>query len=147
MTEPTTTAADDAAPVGAADPAWAKALTLAERAALGQPPSPGGDRARAERRLARWRRAHQLAGGDGYSDLLHTVPGGEDGLLALLAEPAEDLAARVGDSPPSWWSEIHDAAAAATTPADAASAGDWRHAFAVILPPVAHQALRKLAAR
>src|SRR5260221_690804 len=31
MTEPTTTAADDAAPVGAADPAWAKALTLAAR--------------------------------------------------------------------------------------------------------------------
>ena len=38
---------------------------------------------RARRRLARWRRAHELAEGDGYGDLLHTVPGGEDELLAL----------------------------------------------------------------
>ncbi|NUR58373.1 MAG: type 2 lantipeptide synthetase LanM [Catenulispora sp.] len=147
MTEPTTVAADDATPGGAADPAWAKALTLAERAALGQPPGPGGDRERAERRLARWRRAHDLAEGDGLRDLLSTVPGGEDRLLALLAEPAEDLAARAGGASPLWWSQIHDAAAAATTPADAGADGDWRHAFAVILAPIAHQALTKLAAR
>ena len=146
MTEPTAVAIDDADPQGTADPAWASALTLAERVALGPPPSPGGDRARAERRLARWRRAHELAEGDGYGDLLHTVPGGEDELLALLAEPAEDLAARGGETSPSWWRKIHEAAAAATTPTDAASDGDWQHGFAVILAPVAHLALRRLAA-
>jgi type 2 lantibiotic biosynthesis protein LanM len=145
MTETTAPAAE--AIDAAADPAWARALTLVERVALGASPVSGGDQARAERRLARWRRAHNLTEGDGYGDMLRTIPGGEDELLALLAESAAELAARTDGPSPAWWSEIHEAAAAATTPADAASDGDWRHAFAVILAPVAHRALRKLAAR
>ena len=140
MTEPT---------FPAADPAWAKAFTLAERVARARPSAPGGgDRARAERRLARWRRAHDLADGDGYAAMLRTVPDAEAGLLDLLAEPAGDLAGRIGGPPPAWWSRIHEAADAASAPAEGAGpVADWRHAFAVILAPVAHQALRELAAR
>ena len=59
MTEPAIVATDDAVPPGAADPAWARALTLAERVVLGPSPSLDGDRARARRRLARWRRRTQ----------------------------------------------------------------------------------------
>ncbi|GLL08085.1 type 2 lanthipeptide synthetase LanM family protein [Dactylosporangium matsuzakiense] len=161
---------------------WARALTLAERVCLelntAQPPVPGGDGARAARRLARWRDAHRLGDGDGFDNLLRTVRDGADGLLALLAEPAARRAGRAGLRP-AWWLEVC-AATAAAKPASPASAdhpdrsdrpaaadhpdhpghsapaarpaaaehdGDWRHAFAVILAPVAHRALTELARR
>lgn len=92
-------------------PDWYKALTLGERSrSLGSSP-PGervGDADLAERRLERWRGQEPFAG-DGFFGRRLALDGlSEDGLRALLAEPAADLAARE-PVPPSWLTALADA--------------------------------------
>ncbi|HEX4962139.1 MAG TPA: type 2 lanthipeptide synthetase LanM, partial [Thermoanaerobaculia bacterium] len=89
-------------------PEFAAALSLAERAALGAPPSPAAAGERAQKRLARWR-SQAPFDRDGYFPRRLAQDGlDEAALLALLGEPPEALAERAGlaASPPDWLREI-----------------------------------------
>ncbi len=129
---------------------WAQGLTMAERIPLAEPES-AADRDRALRRLARWKRAHDLAEGGGFAALLATLPGGEEWLLGLLGEPAEALARRAGKqagTPPGWWHTAWEAlTGAGEVSREAGEPADWPHDFAIIVAPFARHALRELAGR
>ena len=91
-------------------PDFAAALTLEERAALGRYEAPAGERAR--KRLERWR-AQEPFGRDGFfARRLADVGLDETRLLALLDEPREALAARLGETP-GWLRELLEAFRAA----------------------------------
>ncbi|MBG6137013.1 type 2 lanthipeptide synthetase LanM family protein [Longispora fulva] len=129
---------------------WARGLSLTERraarpaapagaggpdtsAGAGRPETPAGtgtpvDPAlrRAERRLAAWRTAC-----DGYLDLRLAVAGlDEPRLLALLAQPPEDVAAAGGEPP--WARYVAEALGGPTATTQAG--------FARILAPLVHRA-------
>ncbi|MFI1380041.1 type 2 lanthipeptide synthetase LanM family protein [Embleya sp. NPDC020886] len=121
-------------------PAWARALNLVERAALGGEAA-GNAEERALRRLARWRGAdpgwlaERLALlGDGWD---------EAGLFALLAEPTEQLADRAGRVP-QWWQALErvlDRDEPAWGPAQG-----WRGGVVSIVRPFVADALDRLRA-
>lgn len=91
-------------------PDFAAALTLEERAALARYEAPAGERAR--KRLERWR-AQEPFGRDGFFARRLAAAGlDEAGLLALLDEPREALAARLGKTP-GWLRELLEAFQAA----------------------------------
>jgi len=102
---------------------WAGGLRLAER-----PPAPSG---RTSARLAKWRASHDTA--EWFARRLADVGLDEDGLAALLAEPAPELAARTGR--PEWAAFVERAttSAARTT----FTGGTWSAAFAHVLRPLA----------
>ena len=98
---------------GAAAPGWwAAGLALAERVP-GHPRRSPTESAR--QRLASWRDAHGLGDGGLFATRLADLGLGEDDLLSLLAEPAEDLAARIG--PPGWAAFTDDVLATPAGPA------------------------------
>jgi type 2 lantibiotic biosynthesis protein LanM len=86
---------------------WAPGLTLVERRELADaPPGAGepGTAAKGERRLARWRNEHRLAESGQFERRLADVELDEDGLLALLTEPPDALAARAAK--PRWAGDV-----------------------------------------
>ncbi|WP_018348958.1 type 2 lanthipeptide synthetase LanM family protein [Longispora albida] len=114
---------------------WARGLTLAER--IGGRPSPAGvPGERPKARLARWL--------EGYpsEELLATRLGelGVDlpGMLALLAEDAEDLGSR--SAVPGWARAVDHVLA--STPAELPAEGEltWADGFKAIFAPFARQA-------
>ena len=99
-------------------PDWYKALTLSERVALrrmrgapGADAAAGGDpagRERAARILERWRAQSPFSGDGFFARRLAADGVDEAGLLALLAEPAESLAAAAGETP-EWLADLRSA--------------------------------------
>jgi type 2 lantibiotic biosynthesis protein LanM len=95
---------------------FAAALTLDERAALpDRPASPippdGESGERARKKLERWRSQTPFKDDGYFSRRLAQSDLDEAGLLALLGEPCEALAARAGfgAAPPSWLRELEEA--------------------------------------
>lgn len=92
-------------------PDWYKALTLKERAAglRGEAdPVPASDETAAERRLARWRGQDPFASDGFFARRLASDGLTEDGLRALLSEPAEAVAKREA-APPPWLVALQEA--------------------------------------
>ncbi len=99
-------------------PNWYKALTLSERVALrrtGSSPADGAvasldsaARERAARILERWRAQSPFAGDGFFARRLAADGLDEQGLLALLGEPAESLAAAAGAAP-EWLADLRSA--------------------------------------
>lgn len=87
-------------------PDFAAALTLEERVALARYPAPAGERA--HKRLERWRTQPPFDQDGFFSRRLAGAGLDEAGLLALLAEPREALAARLGETP-AWLRELAEA--------------------------------------
>jgi len=75
--------------------AWFRALELGER---GRAPERASSE-RAGRRLARWKAQEPFAGDGLFARRLDRAGLSEEELLALLAEPDENLADRMGDRP------------------------------------------------
>jgi type 2 lantibiotic biosynthesis protein LanM len=113
---------------------WAGGLALAERLprAAEQDPS---QLERAHRRLARWRDAHGLGSG-GFSHRLSDAGLDEGGLIGLLTEPTDALAARM--TKPTWAASIERAVAAAS--GAVADQGVSTEAFAEALRPLVQSA-------
>ncbi|ATB35829.1 hypothetical protein CYFUS_001243 [Cystobacter fuscus] len=93
-------------------PGWHKGTTLSERVRhLGPPPPPGTtaeagkDKARATRRLARWRSRAPLDRDELFAQRLALDGATEEQLLQLLGESTETLAARLGP-PPEWQTRL-----------------------------------------
>jgi type 2 lantibiotic biosynthesis protein LanM len=84
------------------------ALTLAERAALPGRPAAPGDAEVGRGRLERWRAQPPFDRDDWLARRLAEVGIDEEGLLALLGEPVEALAARVPEVP-GWLEELDEA--------------------------------------
>ncbi|MFD7640793.1 type 2 lanthipeptide synthetase LanM family protein [Kitasatospora sp. NPDC059795] len=149
MTDPTATWGRDGD-----GPWWAPALSLTERlpgAADEHPPHPAGRSAGAprtepaepaERRLAAWQGEF-----DGRLDEWLADQGADRARLrALLAEPAESLAARVAETP-EWVGFVRHAVAAASLPAGAAEElTPWAAGFATVVAPFTAAALAALRA-
>ncbi|WP_431918606.1 type 2 lanthipeptide synthetase LanM family protein [Nonomuraea jabiensis] len=129
---------------------WAGALTLAERLALATRPAPreGG---LAERRLARWRAAHRMDEDGRFEARLADLGIDADTLLALLAEPPEELAARA--SRPAWADTVEAALATASldggaqpAPPEAGEAAfTWDAGFGRIVAPFVRNAVDRVA--
>ncbi|MFI6584519.1 type 2 lanthipeptide synthetase LanM family protein [Embleya sp. NPDC050493] len=115
------------------DPAWARALNLVERAALGGEAA-GEAEERALRRLARWRGpdpgwlpARLAALGEGWD---------EARLFALLAEPTGHLAERAGRVP-EWWQDLERILGREEPPAAGAAGGRHSGVVSIVRPFVA----------
>jgi type 2 lantibiotic biosynthesis protein LanM len=112
---------------------WVRGLALHERCAgqgtLPRHPAPDPD---AQARLDSWRAAYPSDGMD-FSARLAVAGIDEDGLLALLAEAPDDLAARV-DRPA--WVDVVERAVRAARPMSTRAPEDWREAFAIPLRPL-----------
>src|SRR5436305_8979217 len=98
----------------AADPCWLQALTLDERAALPTPVE-RWDPELAARRLARWRSQPPFADPSLFALRLGVDDLTEDGLLRLLGEPPEALAARCPETP-DWLRDLDSALSAPAGP-------------------------------
>ncbi len=95
-------------------PDFAAALTLEERAALSGRPAPGSPASeRAGKRLERWRTQAPFDRDGFFGRRLAGAGLDTAGLLALLDEPREALAARLGETP-AWLSELAEAFRLAT---------------------------------
>ncbi|MFD2421828.1 type 2 lanthipeptide synthetase LanM family protein [Amycolatopsis pigmentata] len=124
---------------------WAPALTVNERL-----PAPGGPEAtgrrRASERLEHWRSAHRSHDNRWFADRLASAGLDEVGLLALLAEPSEALAARVPQ--PGWARSVHRTLTEAKSdPPEMPPPADWRDAFAVPFRPFVESARTRLLRR
>ena len=95
-------------------PTFSAALTLEERSGLPGRPAPASSAGEvAGKRLERWRTQAPF-GQDGFFGRRLALAGlDEEGLLALLGEPREALAARLPE-PPRWLGELEEAFARAT---------------------------------
>ncbi|MGY0233003.1 type 2 lanthipeptide synthetase LanM family protein [Longispora urticae] len=153
---------------------WVSGLSLAERLALSGPPTPAAPVPdRAARRLHRWRAAHDLADTGQWARRLAAVGLDETGVLALLAEAPDALAAR---APRPRWSvtvtalletapDFAEALAGGggsgaghggspapddggtDSPAPAAAGAAWQAGFAAILAPFVTTARERCLAR
>ncbi len=127
---------------------WARALTLAERAALPSRPRVTAPTERAQRRLERWKKEYRLAETGQFARRLAAVGLTEDELLALLSEEPAALAARAG-SPP-WWAELTEAVLAQMPEASPVQVPDgpqdqaWRLGLATVLTPFVRYSYRQL---
>src|SRR5438309_1757085 len=111
-------------------PAWFLATTLAERLAtlrtLPDRPAAPTDPGRARPRLDRWRAQPPFRGTAFFEQRLAVGPLGEDELLHLLGERAEQVAARSGD--PTWLAEVTGAFAGLDAWDPAVLPEEWRDA-------------------
>lgn len=127
---------------------WARALTLAERIAAPGAPSPAvpgsPDGDRAARRLSRWRTAYPEVTDDAVAPVLAGYGIDEQRLLDLLAEPADELAARAGK--PAWAARV-ERVVGAMAYHGVDRTDDWRDAFAAIVAPFVADAADRLAGR
>ncbi|WP_165960393.1 type 2 lanthipeptide synthetase LanM family protein [Actinocrispum wychmicini] len=123
---------------------WAKGLALSERlVGTGRLVQPRTDHP-AHRQVARWRAGYGPAGADRFAERLAGTGLTEDLLAALLAEPAERLAARTAR--PEWADTVDSAVRAAQPPAAGLPVpADWREAFAIPLRPLVDAAQDQLA--
>ncbi|WP_432837563.1 type 2 lanthipeptide synthetase LanM family protein [Dactylosporangium sp. CA-092794] len=143
-----------------AGPAWARALTLAERVAAAglAAPDAGADPARARRRLERWEREHDLAERGAFEHRLADLArlagpaagpsagagAGRATLRALLGESAAHLAGRAG-TPPAWAATLHEILATVpAAPPATDTAADWQAGMARIVAPFVHHAAHRL---
>jgi type 2 lantibiotic biosynthesis protein LanM len=138
------------------DAAWYRALTLSERSALlhmGAYEQSGaavaGDET-AEQRLRMWKGQNPF-NKDSYFEQRLALDGlSEDDLFALLAEPAEDLRARV-PAPPAWMAELSEAleewdSGDSTLMLQATNASVQSNACFIILRPLIERAAKRLRA-
>jgi len=126
---------------------WARGLALHERCAGPGPlPRAGAGDAAARARLGEWRAGYPENGTE-FATRLAAAGIDEDGLLGLLAESPDDLAARV--TRPVWADTVERAVRAARPPAqeNAPGAEDWRKAFAVPLRPLVTGAVDRMVSR
>jgi type 2 lantibiotic biosynthesis protein LanM len=121
-----------------AEPAWPRALSLAERAAL--PGRASADPDWAARRLKRWQNAHELEETGGYAEMLRTLPGGQERLLELLGQTPG------AGAEPAWWELVRRVLAQEPQPIPAPG-NDWRHEFAMVTAPFMRDAAGRLAAK
>jgi class II lanthipeptide synthase len=126
------------------------ALTLAERAALPEPPAASSDGDLARQRLDRWRSQPPFEREDFFARRLALDGLDEAGLLALLAETRESLARRTGDSP-EWLSELEaafrQASPDAPLPFPVDALGEPEIRLLGLVSPLLQQAERRLARR
>ena len=126
---------------------WARGLALHERCAGSGPlPRAGAVDAAARARLDRWRAGYPK-NGTAFATRLAAAGIDEDGLLGLLAESPDALAARV--TRPAWADTVERAVRTARSPtcAGAPGAEDWRGAFAIPLRPLVIGAADRMVSR
>jgi type 2 lantibiotic biosynthesis protein LanM len=127
---------------------FAAALTLEERTALRQRPAPAtaaGERAR--KKLERWRTQAPFDRDGFFSRRLAVAGLDEEGLLALLDEPREALAQRVGGEPAAWLQELDEAFRLASPGAPLPFPVDEpEERLMALAAPLLQQAERRLAA-
>ena len=110
---------------------WVRGLDLTGRAGADAPARAEPDGGLPGRRLARWRALHGT-GTDWFAVRLADAGLDEAGLLALLAEAPDDLAAR--RTRPAWAAFVESAVAAADEPA-IGSGLTWLDGFGTVLAP------------
>jgi type 2 lantibiotic biosynthesis protein LanM len=119
---------------------WARGLALHERVGHPRPPLPDAVDDAPRACLRQWRERH----GGALDVRLAALGLDESGLLALLAEHPEHLAARTAR--PEWADAAERAVLAARPwPVDVTPPADWRTAFALVVAPFADDAAAHLA--
>lgn len=141
--QPTTAGSGRLADAGLSPHWWARGLALHERVAESLPAHPATSDA--DDYLAGWRNRYGLDGAGLFARRLADTGMTEDLLLALVTEPAADLAARVAR--PDWVDTIELAVRDAVAPADDEPVpADWREALAVPLRTLVDAACDRLTA-
>ncbi|HEX4962776.1 MAG TPA: type 2 lanthipeptide synthetase LanM family protein [Thermoanaerobaculia bacterium] len=89
---------------------WYRALTLAERAALGIPENStvSGEDPHARHRLAEWRGAAAFQSGPWWGERLAALGLSQESFERLIALPPHELGATATEEPPAWITEIAD---------------------------------------
>jgi type 2 lantibiotic biosynthesis protein LanM len=124
------------------DPAWYRALTLAERASAPSDPD-ASDPERAAKRLERWRSEPAfLRRNDLFQQRLAQEDLTEEQFLAVLGEPAKSLRERwlAGSEPPGWMGELAAAFSGEAPPFDPLQP----KGLSSVLEPLVHRGRERL---
>lgn len=135
------------------DPAWLRALTVAERAALGsngrRPKSKRHfDHKLAEKRLGRWQSQPPFANDSYFSRRLEASQLTKDDFFNLLGEPISSISRRIA-SPPHWLTEVATAfanrpVAPDVTPTEAATSPTQPRGFGIAAVPLIERGRERL---